>query len=213
MWEQSLCIENLERRLFLSTAASLTSRGTLAVTGSDASEVVSLRRKGGSIVVTQTGAATKSFSATLVKRIAVDVGGGDDRVFIDPGIGERVSVLGGAGNDTIDGSCGDTLVGGSGNDRLYLQPSSAGAVDLSQVFQSGGSVISSTGAHAGLLCGGAGNDTLIASSALDSVIGGSGKDTFVAQKTVEIRSTPTGPILVAGLAELSGIEVVTRASP
>ena len=208
MWEQSVCVEVLERRFFLSATASLTSKGTLAVTGSDASEVVSLRRKGGSIVVAEAGAATKSFSAALVKRITVDAGGGNDRVFIDPSIDERVSVLGGAGNDTIDGSYGDTLNGGSGNDRLYLQP--GGVIDLGQVFQSGGSVIPSTGAHAGLLCGGAGNDTLISSSALDSVIGGSGKDTFIAQKNVKIRSTPGGPILVAGLAELSGVEVVTR---
>ncbi len=108
---------------------------------------------------------------------------------------EKVTLLGGAGNDSISGGIGnfqsgknfydggdgndnlvsrafqDTLLGGAGNDFLRSETSPG--------LSSQNSPISSPGyAGSSLLDGGVGNDTIIAGFANDTMIGGDGNDSL-----------------------------------
>ena len=67
-------------------------------------------------------AFTVVIHASKVKRVLVEAGGGDDRVFIDDELAKRVTVYGGGGSDNLEGNHGATLVGGGGNDRLSVPP-------------------------------------------------------------------------------------------
>jgi Ca2+-binding RTX toxin-like protein len=87
--------------------------------------------------------------------------------------GLKVSVLGGAGNDTIIGSTGaDTISGGDGNDSLTggsgADSITGGAGTDALIGQTGNDV----------LVGGDGNDTLTGATGNDTLTGGAGNDTF-----------------------------------
>lgn len=105
-------IEILESRVLLS---AFISNGVLTINTDSGNDRLVVSLSSGKINVTSVG----SFTATGVKRIAINSGGGDDYVqFV--GISMPVSVNGGDGNDTIHGGYGnDTLNGGAGNDYLF----------------------------------------------------------------------------------------------
>jgi Ca2+-binding RTX toxin-like protein len=157
--------------------AHITARGTLVIKGGADADTIAIVRDGnlikhirlpdggGSRVIDVIGPASK------VKRVLVEAGGGDDRVFIDEELRKPVTVVGGAGNDIIDDNRGATLIGGAGDDKL--------SVPLLRTWLDGpdsipGVTISQNGTPS-LLCGGDGNDVLVASS-VDSVVGGRGND-------------------------------------
>ncbi len=106
----------------------------------------------------------------------------DDRITSESTLPE--SILGGAGNDRLNGSGnGDTMDGGEGKDTLV---SGAGGADTTRPASN-------------VLLGGAGKDLLIAGPQKDSISGGSGDDRIVADST-----SPTNDTLSGG----SGIDSV-----
>lgn len=101
--------EQLEQRITLS---SVSSTGTLLITGSDAPEVIDVRFDNTNVRVT-VNSTSESMPRSVVRRIAISSLGGNDFVI------NRTNLLstlnGGDGDDTlIGGSTDDTIVGGLG---------------------------------------------------------------------------------------------------
>jgi hypothetical protein len=93
---------------------------------------------------------------------------------------KRAMVEGGAGHDRIDGNAGSVLIGGGGNDRLFVPdpaPFYVDEVDSTDPDMNDEASISNWNGAAGpaLLSGGAGDDVLVAAGR-DSVVGGRGED-------------------------------------
>jgi Ca2+-binding RTX toxin-like protein len=111
----------LERRRLLATAvATLSSRGTLGVTGTGAADVITVAADstGANIVVTLNG-SSESFPSADVRRLYVDAAGGEDAVTVNVARRAGATLLGSAGNDTLTGaSRGEFLNGGDGDDVL-----------------------------------------------------------------------------------------------
>jgi len=113
-------LQPLEPRRHLdgATFASLTSRGTLLVTGTATANEISVAFDDilGLAVATCDG-DSQSFPASAVQQIRVDAGGGNDRVTV---AGPRACTLvGGGGNDTLTaGRRDDSLEGGAGDDIM-----------------------------------------------------------------------------------------------
>jgi ELWxxDGT repeat protein len=133
--------------------------GKLRIAGSASNDVVKIFRLASdpdTLVVRYNG-NQRTFPFASVRRINVDLQGGDDAFEIDEGTGGmirlRTYVLGGEGNDTIiAASAPDTLIGGAGSDRLY------------------------GGRANDLINGGTGNDRINAGRGADQVSGGEGRD-------------------------------------
>ena len=90
------------------------------------------------------------------------------------GTNKRDSLVGGAGNDTIDGSLArDTIVGGAGDDNLF------GGRGKDLIFGEAGNdeIIGNQGGDT--LEGGSGNDTLFGDEGRDVLVGGSGSDILI----------------------------------
>jgi Ca2+-binding RTX toxin-like protein len=85
---------------------------------------VILDSTGTNISVTEDG-VSKTYPLASVRSITIDSGGGNDNIALARSDGTRaipipVSVLGGAGNDTITGGSGnDSIFGGDGNDSIH----------------------------------------------------------------------------------------------
>jgi Ca2+-binding RTX toxin-like protein len=103
--------------------------GVLSVTGTKASEKITLRLRAGEpteleVDVGDDGSADFSFDRTKITKIAVDAKSGNDVVRIDEGNGSFTDSIpttlnGGRGNDTISGGKGvETLLGGRGDDSV-----------------------------------------------------------------------------------------------
>ena len=105
----------------------------------------------------------------------IDAGSGNDLVYA--GGGDDV-VFGGTGDDTIfDGEGADTVYAGDGADQMYV----GAANDTSFDYIDGGAgddLIQSLFAGSRMLLGGAGNDILLASGGLFSLLAGDGNDTL-----------------------------------
>jgi Ca2+-binding RTX toxin-like protein len=155
----------LESRRLLS-AVSLTSKGTLLITGTATADSLALRvQKSQTVnVVSPDGTAVRnSYRLSQVKRIYVEAGAGDDRIDLSQLIGKPSVVLGGNGNDSLIAALGDALVvGGAGTDRLR----SASGVN---------SLVGAT------LSGASGDDVLFRNSRIDAFDGGAGSDLAVDQ--------------------------------
>jgi Ca2+-binding RTX toxin-like protein len=188
-------IESLESRQLLSgnvatftsefaeisihTDIHLTHAGTLAIKGTDGADSLSVIRKGKFInYQTNNGGNIANFftEASKVKRVLVEAGSGDDRVFVDPNLLKACTVVGGNGNDRIDGNLGATLIGGMGNDRLFAHP--PGVLHVQSLHGEFVSVGTTGTVGNAVLSGGAGNDTLIGNEG-DDFVGGTGVDRAV----------------------------------
>lgn len=111
-----LPIEPLEHRRHLAAFASLASTGTLQITGTRAPDVIVIDLDGDRIIARQNDSRI-SFARSNVKRIAVDAGSGNDRVFNRTPL--RSTLNGGAGDDQLTGGKhADLLNGGRGADHL-----------------------------------------------------------------------------------------------
>jgi len=106
------------RHLDAATFASLTLSGTLIVLGDGANNVITVSFDDSSGMATAArDGESQSFAASMVKRIRVEAGAGDDIVTVS---GSRsCTILGGGGNDTLTGgSRDDSLDGGDGDDVM-----------------------------------------------------------------------------------------------
>ncbi|MBA4062360.1 MAG: hypothetical protein C0501_01380 [Isosphaera sp.] len=140
----------------------------------DAIETVDLKPQTGNDTVT-----VNNLAGTDVLRVTVDGGLGDDTI---NGSGQlsttvRLILQGGAGNDTVTGGAGnDTLTGAAGNDTL----NGGGGNDTLDGGDGNDSLNGGDGADT--LLGGDGNDTLSGGGAdgdVDTILGGLGADVFL----------------------------------
>ena len=139
----------------------LTDRGVLRIAGTPGDDDLLLEaRDDGGLRVTANGLVT-DFAPGDVLATVIDVGDGDDRVVLRDALAHHV-VLGGSGDDTLDGSdAADVLVGQAGDDVLL---GNAGDDHL----------LGNEGTDA--LDGGAGDDTLRGGLGDDALDGGEGTD-------------------------------------
>lgn len=107
--------ETLENRAMFAAAAfaSLSSHGTLNVSGTSLNDVISVRRSGSDVIASRNSSVLR-FHYANVKRIMVKSLDGSDR-FINH-TSRPSTLVGGAGNDTLQGNVGaDVFDGGTGN--------------------------------------------------------------------------------------------------
>src|SRR5215470_4445912 len=165
-----------------STYKASIKRGTLTITGTDASSKLTLRLGADGrleVDVGDDGSADFSFDRSTFSAIVIDAGGGDDVVRMDESNGaftneKQVTIIGGAGDDTLIGGVGaetfyggtgnDTIDGGGGNDVIYL-----GAGDDTVIWRpgSGSDVIDGEGGSDRLVFNGAAIGEHIELSAVD----------------------------------------------
>ena len=162
---------------------------------------VAITAASGSVVVQVNGMANTQFgtvAAGTVQSIVVNGGAGANLVdlsallkrdFANAG-GVAITVLGGAGNDTligsgfadsIDGETGDDLVrGGSKNDTL------SGGADNDTIYGDSGADSVEGGTGNDLLMGRSGKDTLLGNDGTDTIFGGSGRDSIRGENGADI---------------------------
>jgi Ca2+-binding RTX toxin-like protein len=143
---------------------------------------------------------------------------GDD--FIDGGLGDDI-LNGGAGNDLFVGGIADgndTYDGGAGNDTLDLGSLSAATrVDLGNGVGGRGSV---TGNQSGTdtlygienVTTGSGNDTIVASNAVNIIDGGAGSDVFVFGSAASANGDTIRGFETGDKIDLSGIDANSGAA-
>ena len=177
-------IESLETRTLLSADISY---GVLSIEGTSASDTVEIDYSTDELTVLLNG-ERESFEASRVASITIDVGDGDDEVWIN-GVALPVTIFGGAGNDRLVGGNGDDRIdGGVGDDRINGRGGADrldGGAGRDRVLGGrgrdrliGGVDSDSLTGNAGndLLEGGAGRDRLNGQSGFDRLLGGPGDD-------------------------------------
>lgn len=113
----------------LSAGATLTSAGTLLVTGTDAPDTITVRVSGPQVVVHANGSMLQ-FPRGDVRRLRIVGGAGDDVLTNKTRL--RSTLDGGAGDDRLHGGTGDdTLIGGLGSNRLATGNAGVTLVDQS----------------------------------------------------------------------------------
>src|SRR5438067_1021926 len=104
MFQSNHFITALERRLLLSSDfAHVTSKGTLQVLGDSQPNIISMSAVGTSITATR-DSESLTFDASFVRRVWVDGGDGSDSVANLTKL--RSTLIGSAGNDTLNGGSG-----------------------------------------------------------------------------------------------------------
>ncbi len=175
---------NLDRPTFTPPAMSQVSAGELTLTSvvstNEADRVVIRGGATPDTVVIEAKGRTETKSG--VKKLRLDMGGGDDVVQIDASVDAaiQVEILGGTGNDqlfagrggaTLRGGDGrDVLVGGIGTDFLYGGLGN----DILKGAEGPDRLEGNEGSDS--LDGGDANDTLVGGSEDDQLIGGQGPD-------------------------------------
>jgi Ca2+-binding RTX toxin-like protein len=161
-------VESLESRDVPTGGVNLAVDGTLTITGTNASDAISISQSGSDIYVLMKHSGhteTWKGQAALVSKIKVYGYDGNDLVV--NGTSKFSEYYMGYGNDTVYGGYGDdTIRGGEGDDRLY------GGYGQDKLYGEGGT---------DLLYGQYGNDYLDGGydGKKDYLSGGSGMDTFV----------------------------------
>src|SRR2546430_10496443 len=106
--------EGLEKRQLLSVSLE---SGTLKISGTRRRDAVIVQQNKQDLIVTVGVTATR-FAAADVTAIVADLGAGND-YFAASQIAIPATILGGAGNDVLQGTAHhDLIAGGRGNDNL-----------------------------------------------------------------------------------------------
>src|SRR4051812_35378962 len=147
-------IDHLEpRRLLAATLGA----GRLHITGTDHSDLISIRTAGKYLIINDNGKVRK-FKSAAVDKIQIETLAGNDHVRFSDNVNKPATIDGGAGNDILRSGAGaDNLIGGDGNEQL----SGAGGNDTAD--------------------GGAGDDSFPAAPQFDgndTFTGGEGRDTI-----------------------------------
>ena len=191
--QQCVAAEVLEIRQ-VPAATAVLQAGVLTITGSNQDDNIVVTKTGTKLAVS---GVTATFTASSVRSIVVNAGGGDDTVDltavsvptkVSGGTGND-SLIGGSGNDTLVGDAGnDVLTGNAGNDSLDggagldLVSEAANAnfvMTNSQLTGAGTDQLKSI--ELARLAGGGGNNSINASNFSGSVTldGGAGNDSLV----------------------------------
>ena len=141
----------------------------LTIEGTSGDDVTTLVANGNDLAVTENG-ITLHFGLNGIDSIAVNGKDGNDKITVSSGI-MAVSVMGGAGNDTLIGGDGaDTLDGGVGDD--YID----GMAGNDVIRGGNGNDIIFAGAGDDWINGNAGNDTMRGGDGNDTIYGSQGDD-------------------------------------
>jgi Ca2+-binding RTX toxin-like protein len=193
-------IESLESRLLMAVTVSVSSKGKLNIiappgdTAGDLVEVTLLNGKShvqvfvNGVVVdpNPNRGEVDSVKKKNIERIVADMGGGDDRVFVGSRadtprpfknqLSLRATLVGGDGNDTLQGGPqNDLIIGGAGDDILFgdkRQDLVFGGTGNDQIFGEGGrdNLFGQDGDDG--MDGGGQQDHLYGMSGADNLVGG-----------------------------------------
>jgi RTX calcium-binding nonapeptide repeat (4 copies) len=161
-------------------------KSILLVGGSAGADVITLSKARAADTLTltlderETGAEKLTQDFTLISRVAIFGGNGDDQITVAPQLEVPAHLEGGAGADKLNGGpLGDTLLGGFGDDTL-----SGGD----------GADVLDGGAGGDLVRGGAGDDSFLATDpGHDQLIGDAGNDVFhLAPRSVDTQIRADG---------------------
>jgi len=156
---------------------------------------------------TVNGTVVSTRREAAVRVIHVFGGRGDDTITIDiPGNTKiRTWLVGGAGNDTIQGgNAADHIQGGTGNDTL----NGGGGDDAIEGGDGNDSLVGGTGNDA--IRGDAGRDTLRGGAGKNSLVGGTGIDQFFGVKGVDQVRLAAGEKLI-GNESTNPLQALTSA--
>jgi Ca2+-binding RTX toxin-like protein len=136
--------------------------GELHVNATGVSDAVSLSQSGNTIQVS-VGQIQRSFNATSVSRITVNLFGGDDVLNTSASFAKSIVASGGAGNDSITTGAGsDTIFGDDGNDIIFA------------------------GSGSDFLSGGAGNDVLVGQGGVDYILAADGEQDAISIDILDV---------------------------
>ena len=162
----------------------------MSVTTGGASDVVSVGKIGSKLTVVS--GANQLIVNPTIRLVTIDTGTGDDKVIIGNVSGVTATVLtinGGAGDDTIDGSAGVLgnvrlgLNGGDGNDSI-IGTTNDDTID--------------GGAGLDTLLGGNGNDTIFGGTEADAINGQAGDDSILGQDGNDTLAGGLGNDVISG---------------
>ena len=179
-------IELLESRRLLS--AAIDSAGTLAITGTNQADELSISLKNGdssTVVVSENGQTSEFKLSDVTGGVMISGGDGDDHITVDESNGAitlNVTVTGGNGKDVIHGGAGaDSIDGGNGKDKIYGQDGNDwlnGGNGRDVVYGDDGDDVVIGGRGRALVDGGAGDDDLYGGQGKDDLTGDTGNDDF-----------------------------------
>src|SRR4051812_2039183 len=112
--------EELESRRLLSISLS---NGLLKITGTPGDDSITIRQEGPTLFIDD-NVKVRSYAASDVTQLLIDVRGGDDFLRLRKRNNTRnvtapATILGGTGNDTLRGGlANDSINGGDGNDLI-----------------------------------------------------------------------------------------------
>jgi Ca2+-binding RTX toxin-like protein len=157
-------LEQLENRRLYSVSATLAASGVLTIAGTGGNDNIYINRSASGITVyDQSGSNLKwDFTPGLVKKMKVDLGAGNDQLFIGMQDAIPSTIKGGDGDDNI--------TAGKGNDQI-----DAGAGD-DTINGAGGNDYIDAGAGDDGVGGAEGNDTLVGGDGNDLITGGLDND-------------------------------------
>lgn len=161
--------ESLEARTLFAAGLSVSlTDGELAIVGTSDSDRIVVRQMGERLWIEGESGV---FKADEIRRIAIDGGAGNDRIFVAPSIVIPATIRGGEGDDRIaSGGGDDLLLGGAGHDKVV-----GGAGD-DKLNGGVGSDRLLGGAGHDVIFGGEGNDLLVGGFGTDRLSGDSGDD-------------------------------------
>ena len=205
-------IEGLEPRVLMNVDVTVSRRGRLNIiappgdTAGDLVEVVLFEGRSKVQVFvnhavvdpTPTGGLPDSVRRRRLRRIVADMGPGDDRVYIGSTeatprpfrnrLSVRATLIGGEGNDTLQGGPQDDLIiGGAGDDTLYgdkRQDLVFGGSGNDRIFGEGGR---------DNLFGQDGNDLLVGGGQQDHLYGMAGADNLLGGVDDDFLNAAPGP--------------------